>query len=314
MRLFANPNTFANSPLDRASPLRRDAERMEELYQSPEMRLTVFHNLKPMVFQAGPDPQDAPDVAWLRAGLVEDSLPGDATRVFLGLENGAPYFALDISALPDPENSGPLAGLGTFAEMRGLSAVIPGGDAAILAQAKALIDWHARHGFCSACGTKSELTEAGYKRICPNCGAEHFPRTDPVAIMLATHEGSCLLGRGKAWPPRFFSALAGFLEPGETIEEGVAREIYEEAGLKSHTVHYRFTQPWPFPSSLMIGCVAEVEGREINLDGDEELAEARWFDREELELLMAGRHPERLNAPPPFAIAHQLIKDWLARA
>lgn len=310
MRLFENPNTFANNPLDRASPLRRDAEKIETLYRSPDMYLALFSNLQPLVLK---QPGGEVEIAWARAGLVEAHLPAEATRIFLGLKRGKPYFALDVSALPAPETEGPLAGLGGFKDLRSLAAEIPPDDAAILAQAKSMIDWHARHRFCSACGAQSRLAEAGYKRVCDACAAEHFPRTDPVVIMLATQGDACLLGRGKAFPPRFFSALAGFLEPGETVEEAVARELEEEAGLKSHTVHYRFSQPWPFPSSLMMGCVAEVEGREICLDGDEELAEARWFSREDMGVLMSGRHPERLRAPPPIAIAHQLIRYWLER-
>jgi len=239
------------------------------------------------------------------------SLMGEGVEpVFLGLDaKGRPYFALDITAAGDPETAGPIAGLGTFKDMRALAAEIDAGDTAILGQAKALVDWHARHRFCAACGAPTAPREGGYKRVCAACGAEHFPRTDPVVIMLATAGDTCLLGRGRNFPKGMFSALAGFIEPGESIEEAVAREIEEEAGIKIGSVTYHSTQPWPFPSSLMIGCIAEAETTEITVD-ESELAEARWVGRETILATLAGNGPSGFWVPPPLAIAHQLIKAW----
>ena len=218
-------------------------------------------------------------------------------------------FALDISAARDPANEGPLAGLGHFRDMRAAAMLLPDRDTAILGQAKAMIDWHQRHGFCPRCGNRTTLADAGYKRVCTSCNAEHFPRTDPVVIMLATHHNSCLVGRGKQFPPGMFSALAGFIEPGETIEEAVRRELFEEAGVRTGAVHYFATQPWPFPSSLMIGCFAEATSPEINVDGNE-LAEAFWLERGKARALIGGERVDGLWVPPSIAIAHHLIKTW----
>jgi NAD+ diphosphatase len=229
--------------------------------------------------------------------------------VFLGLEGERACFALDISAANDP--AGPLAGLGQFRELRGAAALLPASDLAILGQAKALIDWHQRHGFCSRCGAPTVSGDAGYKRVCPSCNSEHFPRTDPVVIMLATHGDQCLLGRGAKWPPDSYSALAGFIEPGETVEEAVRRELYEEAGVVAGAVTYYASQPWPFPMSLMIGCFAECNGSDLTIDTNE-LADARWFSRDEAQTLLAGEMTG-LRKPLPFAIAGHLIRTWAGK-
>ncbi len=218
-------------------------------------------------------------------------------------------FAIDISAANDPANMGPLSGLGHFREARSAAMLMDGRDAAIMGQAKAMIDWHQRHRFCARCGTLTAVADAGYKRICPNCSAEHFPRTDPVVIMLATHGDACLVGRGKHFPRGMFSALAGFIEPGETIEEAVRRELMEEVGVKVGRVTYYATQPWPFPSSLMIGCFAEAESRDFKVD-ENEIAEALWLERDLARQLLKGDSVEGLWVPPQIAIAHHLIKAW----
>jgi NAD+ diphosphatase len=303
----SNPNTFANSPLDRAAHLRGDAEALAGLRAGAGARLMLVRDAKPLVAARGRDA--AAELAWLRPGLVENLTEG-AVEVFLGLEDEVPLFARDASALPDPREGGPLAGLGEFRELRGLLPFLAASEAAMIAQAKALIDWHARHGFCARCGAPTRLAQAGYRRDCAGCQAEHFPRTDPVVIMLGVHGDAALLGRGSTWPAKRYSALAGFLEPGETIEDGVARELFEEAGVRATGVRYLFSQPWPFPSNLMIGCIAEVTARDLTLD-PEELADARWFDRAELSDLLAGTRADGVSGPPPFAIAHQLIKAWM---
>lgn len=178
-----------------------------------------------------------------------------------------------------------------------------------LAQGAALLAWHASHAFCSRCGTKSEMRIGGYKRQCPNCNAEHFPRTDPVAIMLTVTKDRCLLGRGPHFAPGMFSALAGFIEPGETIENAVRRETFEESGIRIGRVAYHASQPWPFPYSLMIGCYGEALNEDIDADLTE-LEACRWFTREEVLAALGGKHPDGIIVPPRAAIAHLLIRNW----
>jgi len=186
---------------------------------------------------------------------------------------------------------------------------LPFKDVAIMGQAKAMIDWHNRHGFCANCGACTALTDGGYRRLCSNCNAEHFPRTDPVVIMLAVHDDACLVGRNKRFPGNFYSALAGFMEPGETIEEAVRRELQEEVNVKVGAVRYIATQPWPFPSSLMIGCIGEADSRDFKPDGVE-ITEARWLSRDDAKRLIAGERMADISVPPAIAIAHHLIKAF----
>jgi NAD+ diphosphatase len=218
-------------------------------------------------------------------------------------------FALDISDAADPANSGPLAGLGFFRDARVAGSMVSIKGAALIAQAKAMIDWHQRHGFCPKCGAATRLMDAGYRRLCDKCKSEHFPRVDPVVIMLATHGEACLVGRGKLFPPGMFSALAGFVEPGETVEEAVRRELMEEAAVKVGEVTYYATQPWPFPSSLMIGCFAKADSRDAKPD-ETELAEVRWLERSVARKLIDGRQIDGVRVPPPIAIAHHLIRAF----
>jgi len=181
---------------------------------------------------------------------------------------------------------------------------------ALLGTAKAVLDWHARHGFCAQCGQPTRVTAAGWRRECDACKAQHFPRTDPVVIMLAIDGDKCLLGRQRRFPKGMYSALAGFVEPGETIEEAVRREILEESGVETGQVKYVASQPWPFPSSLMIGCLALATNIQVRID-TQELEDARWFDREEIRSMFEKRHPDALLAPNRMAIAHHLVKYWL---
>lgn len=303
---FDNPNTFANYPLDRASHLRADPAALAKMAADPGGFVIPFWKLKPFTVK-GPKGKEA---GFLAPGLAEAQRTPGSPHVFLGLDKKQrPYFAVDISAAGDPETKGPLAGMGTFDDLRGLAMQIEAGDAAILGTARSLFDWHENHMFCSKCGQATDPADGGFRRQCVVCKAEHFPRVNPVSIMLATSGDKCLVGRSKQFPKGMFSALAGFIEPGETFEEAVARELFEEAGVKVKSVTYYSCQPWPWPSQLMVGCYAEAESEEINIDNDE-IAEARWIDKATMRATLAGNGPEGFWIPPKLAIAHQLIRAW----
>jgi NAD+ diphosphatase len=224
--------------------------------------------------------------------------PGPGPEVFLGIApDGAPWFATHIEPC------------GQMRDLRSLAmeeAVTPE-ELGLLAQARSLIQWHERRTFCSNCGQRNEVADAGYRRHCPGCGMDHFPRTDPVVIMVVRHEGKILLGRQKAWKPGMYSALAGFVEPGETIEDAARREVFEESGVRVGTVTYVTSQPWPFLSNLMIGLIGEALSAEIRLD-EVELEDARWFSFEEARMMVERTHPDNLYAANPMAIAHELVK------
>ncbi|MCI3132993.1 NAD(+) diphosphatase [Phenylobacterium aquaticum] len=304
MPLTAFQNTFAGNPLNRASERRGDAAWLAEQVASSESLGIALWNGKPFVEKAA---NGDLQIAYLPARLVEDLAGSPERLLFMGLWKETAIFAVDLEGGADPAE-GPLAGLGRFEDLRGVALRLPATDASIVATAKAMFEWRRRHRFCAACGHASEPAEGGWKRICPSCNAEHFPRTDPVVIMLAVFEDRCMLGRQEIWPKGMFSALAGFLEPGESIEEACARELEEEAGLKTLSVAYHSTQPWPYPSSLMIGLIAQVADDDAAPD-QTELSEVRWFTKAEARALLAGEVPATF-APPPMAIAHQLIKAW----
>jgi NAD+ diphosphatase len=304
MPLTAFQNTFAGNPLNRASERRGDAAWLAEQVASSDSLGIALWNGKPFVEKAA---NGDLQIAYLPARLVEDLAGSPERLLFMGLWKETAIFAVDLEGGADPAE-GPLAGLGRFEDLRGVALRLPATDASIVATAKAMFEWRRRHRFCAACGHASEPAEGGWKRICPSCNAEHFPRTDPVVIMLAVFEDRCMLGRQEIWPKGMFSALAGFLEPGESIEEACARELEEEAGLKTLSVAYHSTQPWPYPSSLMIGLIAQVADDDAAPD-QTELSEVRWFTKAEARALLAGEVPATF-APPPMAIAHQLIKAW----
>jgi NAD+ diphosphatase len=233
-----------------------------------------------------------------------------AETVFLGLDDGAPRFAVglnpaDAEALKARDDL-VVTDLRSIA-VRGLVAAehLPP-----LAEGKALVGWHARHRFCPNCGAASNLVEGGWRRDCPSCRTQHFPRTDPVVIMLPVAGERCVLGRSYRFQPGMWSCLAGFVEPGETIDEAVRRETREEAGIVCGRVRYFASQPWPFPSSLMIGCHAEALSREIVIDRAE-LDDARWFEREEVATMLLRSHADGLTTPPTVAIAYHIIRAWV---
>jgi NAD+ diphosphatase len=306
MSLSSITNTFAGNPLDRASDRRSDPEWIRKRLADPDALAVAMWNGKPLV-EAAPAGEDALRIAYLPTPLAREVVASDERLLFLGLWNEAAVFAVDLEGAADPAD-GPLNGFGRFEDLRGVATRLPAPDAAILATAKAMFEWRRRHGFCAACGHPTTPADGGWKRVCDACRSEHFPRTDPVVIMLPTLGDRCLLGRQAAWPKGMFSALAGFLEPGETIEEACAREVKEEAGLTAVAVAYHSTQPWPYPSSLMIGLLAEVSDDNATPD-QTELDEVRWFTRQEARSLLRGELTDAW-APPPLAIAHQLIKAW----
>ena len=250
----------------------------------------------------GPDPL-------FRADEARALAPAGET-VFLGLVGEAGRFGIAL----DPEVTKTLKGRPDLVvtDLRSIAVqgLVPPDDLAPLAEAKALLAWHARHRFCANCGAPTRMTQAGWKRECPSCKVEHFPRTDPVVIMLAISGDRCLLGRAGRFVANMWSCLAGFVEPGENIEEAARRETLEEAGITCGRVKYFASQPWPFPMSLMIGCHAQATSTEITVDR-EELEDARWFTREEVAQMFTGQHPEGISIPPPIAIAHHIIRAWV---
>ena len=292
-----NPNSFTRSPLDRAGLKRREGTWLDAALNAPESRLLPFFQHRPFVTEEG----GAVAPGWLSGGAHKHF---DATKtLFLGLDaHNVAYFAFEVAS------DAAFEGLGRFDDLRALGPRLSRNELATIGPAKAVFEWHAKAGYCANCGTQSVIAEAGWRRDCPACKAEHYPRVDPVCIMVPTFGEKVLLGRQKAWPRGMHSALAGFIEPGEAIEEAVARETLEEAGLVVREVRMHSTQPWPFPHSLMIGVLCEVENDSETVDTTE-LESARWFTREEARLLIAGKHPDAW-APPSYAIAHQLLKTW----
>ncbi len=306
--MIQDPITFTGGPLDRVSNSRRDQGWLAERLADPTSRFMPMWGLRALI-----DLNAGPGIAWRPAADMAPFLEAGATRILLGEQDGVCHFAVDVSAIEKPKAE-PYSGWGKFIDVRSIAGQLPAGHAAILAQARSMIDWHDRHGFCANCGAPTEIADAGYQRACPSCKAQHFPRTDPVVIMLVEHGDDCLLGRQPRFPKEVFSALAGFMEPGESIEEAVRREIMEEASVPVKRVRYIASQHWPFPSSLMIGCIGEATGREIVVD-KVELEEARWFSREEIRAMVdASLTQEGFRMPPPLSLAHQLASRWLEGA
>ena len=305
--------TFGATPLDRAAHLRRD---VSALLVDPNARTLVLWRGKPLVGADG-----------LACLAMDHAILSAAKRqpLFLGLKDEAPIFAHDISPWEpedidaeamgqffDPSvNHHPLADDGEdFVELRGIMATLTPDEANMAATARALFAWHDTHRYCARCGNRSGITQAGWQRSCPNCDAQHFPRTDPVVIVLATHGNSVLLGRSPNWPEGMYSLLAGFLEPGETIEAASRREVFEEVGIRLGEVRYLSSQPWPYPSSLMFGTAGEALNTDMTID-PVEIEAAGWFSRERVMAALSGDDPE-LKPARKGSIARFLIERWLA--
>ena len=295
---------FITNTLDRAAHLRFNDEKLFALENKSNSRAYVIYRDSLVMKKDGDN---------VRALLTIDEaikFGANPGTIFLGLRDGAAVFGMGIAATSAEKLVGRDDVL--VSELRGMAmqGIIPPDELSAVAQAKSMVSWHQRHGFCANCGAKSSMAEGGWKRVCPTCKTEHFPRTDPVVIMLVEKGDKCLLGRQKQFAPGMYSCLAGFVEAAETIEDAVKREIFEESGIRCTDVTYYMTQPWPYPSSLMIGCSARALTDDIVIDRME-LEDARWFDRDEAMLMWKREHPDGLAGPHPFAIAHHLLGRWL---
>lgn len=304
-----SPHPFAGNPLDRGERERRDEAWIAAAQHAAGSRFLPFKDLEVLL-----DEQPYPRLGWRDGERIRAAAPA-AEAMFLGLLEGAAHFAVDLSGGPEAATRAAAAPGGHYTDCRTAGGVLAAPEAGIVAHARSHLDWHRRHRYCSGCGQPTAAQRGGQVRACPACRAQHFPRTDPVVIAVVGDPATdrCLLGqsRGRLSRLRMYSALAGFVDQGETIEEAVAREVMEEAGIRAVNVRYHSSQPWPFPCSLMIGCLAEAATTTIRMD-DEEMAAVHWFERREVLLALAG-DSEVLSVPGPIAIAHHLIKAWATR-
>ena len=274
---------FSGSGLDRADALRADEAALRALADHPDALELQWRDALPELTPDG-------KLRWVRPTRPD---------LFLGLDGDAPRFSAVEAVSAD------------FRQVLPLITTLDANDAPLFAAVLSLTRWHSRHRFCANCGHPSEPVRGGWSRRCPSCDAEHYPRVDPVVIMLAEHDGRLLLGRQPHYPPGRYSALAGFVEVGENLEAAVARELHEEAGIRFSNVSYVASQPWPFPSSLMIGCHAEAEGDQITIDTTE-LEDARWFSRDQIAAAFRDEEKGPFQPPPRAAIARTLLERWLA--
>ena len=297
---------FADNRLDRREDLRNNPDAVTALRHRSDTRIAAVAGETPVLNRLS----DERCSIWFSHGEAE-MLGHALEEIFLGMaEDGSPRFGrlLDRASV---ETLGARPEL-LLTDLRSvaLKRLVPEDEVGPLGEAKAVLDWHARHRFCAQCGGPTVAGTSGWRRECTSCGALHFPRTDPVVIMLVTYGETCLLARQSRFAAGMYSCIAGFVEPGETLENAVRRESWEEAGLRIGTVRYLASQPWPFPSSIMIGCIAEALGDEITLDMTE-LEDGRWFTRDEVLAMLEGRHADGLSCPQPIAIAHTLVRAWI---
>ncbi len=295
---------YTANRLERAAELRTDAAALARMAADPKARAYVV-GIEMIVMKAGAPLNDP------LFTLDEARALGTTTEtVFLGHLDGAPRFGIGLAPV-DAEALKTRDGF-FVTDLRSVAVqgLVDAEHLPPIAEAKAVLHWHARHRFCPNCGHATDPADAGWKRLCPACKTEHFPRTDPVVIMLIIDGERCLLGRSPRFAPTMWSCLAGFIEPGESFEDAVHRETREEAGITCGRVKYFRSQPWPFPTSLMIGCHAEALNRDITVDKTE-LEDARWFDKNEIVTMLMRKHPQGLTTPPPVAIAHHIIRAWV---
>ena len=302
--LASRPNAYTGSPLDRASALRDDEAWIAGRLADPVSLFVPVWRAKTLI-----QGDEAPQAVFLTGEAAEATRMAGGPWAFLGLKGEQAVFAVDVSAVEDPLPLLPEA-LGRFEDLRALAGRLPAEDAAILAHARGLMHWRLRHRFCGVCGARCEPRSAGHAQVCTNCGTQHFPRTDPAVIMLVHRDNRVLLGHSQRFPnTTMYSTLAGFVEPGESLEEAVAREVLEEVGVRVGAVRYHSSQPWPFPASIMLGFYAEGLSDDITIQQDE-LRDARWFTPAELRDPAA--HGFRL--PRRDSIARRLIEDWMEHA
>jgi NAD+ diphosphatase len=296
---------FADGRLDRLAHLRDDPKAVAVLRKQASTRALVIAGETPVLKRDRADGARFTFAEVAELGTVHD-------EVLLGREDGSALFGclIDATRVEVLKEARPDLGLADLRTVL-LKEFVPSSEVSLIGMAKSMLDWHARHRFCARCGHQTHVASSGWRRDCPNCTAQHFPRTDPVAIMLACHEDRVLLGRQPRFPAGMYSCLAGFIEPGETVEAAVRRELFEEAGIGVGRVDYTLSQPWPFPSSLMIGCFAQTLDPALTIDRLE-LEDARWFSREEVVAMTLGTHPDGITSPVSKAIAHHLIRLWLS--
>jgi NAD+ diphosphatase len=300
----SRPNAYTGSPLDRAADRREDEAFVARALADPETLFVPVWRARSLMKGV---PEGRPEAVLLTGAAAEAVRMAGGPWSFLGLWEGRPVFAVDCSSADDPLPLLP-EGMGGFTDLRAVAGLLPPGEASVLAHARGLMHWRTKHRFCGVCGAACEPRSAGHAMLCTGCGAQHFPRTDPAVIMLVVRDDRALLGHSQRFPTTtMYSTLAGFVEPGESLEEAVRREVEEETTVKVGAVRYHSSQPWPFPSSIMLGFHAEGLTEDIRID-PEELRDARWFSRAELR--SPGDHGFAL--PRPDSIARRLIEDWLA--
>ena len=305
---------FGSLKLDRKSGSREDAGFFDAQLVHENARFVVFDAARPFV---RPDDNGMYEAVYLNSSAFKRLNNEVQKTIFAGIdENENPVFVCELLKSFVPENSF-LKDLGEFCELRAILMRVKQDDIALLGLGRSIFDWHSRHGYCSNCGAPTQIQKTGWARKCEKCGADHFPRVDPVAIMLVTNGDNCLLGRSKNFPPGFFSLLAGFIEPGETIEEGCGREIFEETNIIANEFSIKGSQPWPFPAQLMIGLHAKAITTDIRID-PEELEDARWFSKDEARQLLSKSGLEVNGTisfgPRKVAIAFYLLQAWLDEA
>ncbi|GHA79849.1 NAD(+) diphosphatase [Pontibacter akesuensis] len=299
-------NYFSHNPLNRFAEIRADASQIAQLWENNRARvLVVLDNLSLLT-------ADAKATAMLPRAAAADLLQAAVVRVYLGSEGEVPYFALGFAKEQENEIAAYLPSGHAWHDLRQVALQLPKEQGALLAYARGMVHWHLHHRYCANCASPTTSEQAGHVRYCTNpaCKRHHFPRTDTAVIVLISEGDTCLLGRQQVWPEGLYAVVAGFLEPGETLEQAVAREAMEETGVTLQRISYHSSQPWPFPGSIMVGFEALAANRTIQVD-HVEMEDARWFTRDEI---VAGLQDNTLRMPPQFSIAFRLIRDWFNAA